>query len=282
MSADRFTIFKDETSPAIREVVTLEGEPVVFGVGDTVKLQGRMSGSTGPLKIDAAGTVDDPANGIVRYEWAAADTDTAGNLIAWWLLTLGGDDQSTPHFVVPIIDQLAADPGTGVYATVLDVKALGGFLAKAWKQAGTDVSEDDIATYLVLASSDIDLVLATHTTLPLDPTSAAAHGLRSLTADGALLRAINATWPSSLPGQILDARQQAQDRWTAGIEALKDGTHPVLDVLPVDGSAIDREASSLWTADPAYGLSGWCYGYPTDPLDYNPALRPGTYRDDVF
>lgn len=285
MSADRFTIYRNETGPSLKQVVTLEGEPVVFGVGDSVKLQARLSGTTGPLKINANAAIDDAPNGVVRYDWSAGDTDTAGLLIAWWLLTLSGEAQSSPAVVVPILDHASTDPGVGIYAAVLDVKALGGFLSDAWQESGTVVTEADLATFIVLASSDVDVILASAgIALPLTSLVAVA-GLRGLVADGALVLAINATWPNDPPGQALAARTAANDRWMAGLEGLRNGTHSVLDLLEQDAGNIDRSASSLWQAEPQYGLYGWYRGVfigAIDPDDLNPNLAPQSRRGDVL
>lgn len=284
--ADRFVIFKGQVGPDLREIVTLGGVPVVFTGGDSVKLQGYLSGqSPSPLKIDAAGDIEVPATGQVHYAWAAGDTDTAGSLILWWLITRGGETQSSPVFVVPVIDQRIDDPGTmGVYASVLDVKALGGFLSDAWTQS-SPVSERDLETFLALASGDIDVALAVAgATLPLtDPLPIAA--LRSLAADGALVRALDATWPKSLPAGALEIRTNAIKRFEDALRALEDGSSSIIAIIEQSQGAISGVASSLWTSEPAYGLYGWVNGVwigSTDPADWNPNLAPNVARADVL
>lgn len=282
--ADRFTIFKGQVAPDLREIVTLAGVPVVFVGGDTVKLQGRLTGTTGPLKIDAAADIEVPATGQVHYGWSAGDTDTAGTLLLWWLITHGGETQSTPAFTVPVIDQTTADPSLGTYASPLDVKALAGFLSTAWTQS-SDVSDRDLSTFLAFACGDIDVALAiAGAALPLtDPVPIAA--LRPLAADGALVRALDATWPKSLPSGALELRTNALARFAAGLRALEDGTSSVIELIQQGGGAIAGVASSLWTDEAAYGLYGWVNGIwygSLDPADYNPNLAPTFARADVL
>lgn len=279
-------MYKGQVGPDLREIVTLGGVPVVFSGGDTVKLQGYLSGEdSSPLKIDAAGDIENTATGQVHYAWAAGDTDTAGSLVLWWLVTRGGETQSTPVFVVPVVDQSLEDPGAmGVYASVLDVKALAGFLSDAWTQT-SPVSERSIETFLALASGDIDVALAVAgATLPLlDPLPIAA--LRSLAADGALVRALDATWPKQLPAGALEIRTNAIKRFEDALRALEDGSSGIIALIEQSAAAISGVASSLWTSEPAYGLYGWVNGVwvgSMDPADWNPNLAPNVARADVL
>lgn len=284
--ADRFVIFKDQIAPDLREIVTLGGEPAVFQPADTVKLQGYLSGEdSSPLKIDAAADVENMLTGQVHYGWQAGDTDEAGTLLLWWLITRGGEEQSTPVFAVPVLDATLEDPGTmGVYASVSDVKALAGFLSNAWTQA-SDVSERDIETFLALASGDIDVALTVAgATLPLtEPVTLAA--LRSLAADGALVRALDATWPKALPAGALEIRTNAIERFRDALKALEDGSSSIIAIIEQSQGAISGVASSLWIAEPAYGLYGWVGGVwmgSLDPADYNPNMAPNVARADVL
>lgn len=269
--ADRFLIFRGETQPSLREqLFDGEGEPLQFGVGDTVKLRARLSG-TDTLSIDTAAVIEDDDTGEVRYDWQPGDTDVAGHLIAWWFLTIGGNSISVPQFVIPIVDQLAVDPGVGVYASVLDVKALAGWLADKWTPT-SQPSEDDIGIYLAMTSGEIDAVLLSRgAALPLDPTGAVALALRSLTADGALVRALGSTWPSDPPAGVAELRKDARGRYYAGLAALAAGTHAA--ALALATTSESATASTLEIDDPTYGLCGhW------DEADRNPSLAPAFHR----
>lgn len=104
------TLWKNNRSPSLTDTISVDG--VAFDLtGSTVKLQARFEGSS-TLKIDTAATVVTPAAGTVRYDWAALDVDTAGDLIAWWRVTLpSAKTQDTPEFSVFILDHTDVIPG---------------------------------------------------------------------------------------------------------------------------------------------------------------------------
>lgn len=273
--SERFTIFKGQDRPSLSEYITLNGEPVSFGPSDTATLQGRLSGVPGALKIDASAVIENPATGLVRYDWQLSDTDTAGLLLLWWELVVAGETQSSPAFVVPVIDQVAHDPGVGVYASVLDVKALAGFLSDAWTQI-SETDEADIGVFLAMTSGEIDaILLSLGATLPLDVGSAPAAALRSLTADGALVRALGATWPTNPPAGVLELRSDARARYTAGIAGLLNRTHPA--ALALAQATANSVGGSLWTEEPSYGRWGY-----REPMDWDPALAPSFRRGQRF
>src|SRR4051794_37542646 len=72
-------------NPSITETITSGGSPVNLASA-TVKFKMRALNSS-ILKVDAAAVVVTPASGTVRYDWAAADVDTAGNYLVWWEVT---------------------------------------------------------------------------------------------------------------------------------------------------------------------------------------------------
>lgn len=77
------------------------GKPYVLGAADTVAF--RMVSSAGVVKVDNSAaavvstgspTTNTPAQ--VRYDWGAADVDTAGIYAAWFIVTSGGETQHFP------------------------------------------------------------------------------------------------------------------------------------------------------------------------------------------
>ena len=76
-------------------------EAVVLGAAETVTFR-MVNTSTGAVKIagEAAAIVSRGATATntpaeVRYDWAAADVDTAGEYAGWFIRTSGGE---TEHF----------------------------------------------------------------------------------------------------------------------------------------------------------------------------------------
>jgi hypothetical protein len=70
-----------------------------------------MRDAAGPVKIDTAATVVTAASGIVRYDWLAADTDTAGTFQAEFEVTYSdGKIETFPnasYIEVVITDDIA-------------------------------------------------------------------------------------------------------------------------------------------------------------------------------
>ena len=95
-----FYIKADDTAPSLRAVLEDE-DGVVDLTGATVAfvMRGRADsdGNVPALvKVDAAGVVVDAANGVVRYDWAAEDTDTPGTFDFEFKVTIDGVTASYP------------------------------------------------------------------------------------------------------------------------------------------------------------------------------------------
>lgn len=72
----------------------------------------HMRAPDGTLKIDAAAVIDGaPTSGVARYNWVAADTDTAGCFISEWEVTyVSGAIETFPndsHETITIFEDLA-------------------------------------------------------------------------------------------------------------------------------------------------------------------------------
>lgn len=80
-----FTIKQNDTSPALQATLQDYAGTAINLVGATVRF--HMKGLDGSVVVDAPMTVVSGVNGIVRYNWQAADTDTAGTYSAEFEVT---------------------------------------------------------------------------------------------------------------------------------------------------------------------------------------------------
>jgi hypothetical protein len=79
------------------------GLPVVLGVAETVSFRMVLS-SSGAVKVDdqacaivSLGLLSTSTPAEVRYDWAAADVDTAGTYTGWFIRVSGGETEHFPH-----------------------------------------------------------------------------------------------------------------------------------------------------------------------------------------
>lgn len=87
MAEHLFTIKRNDTSPSIKEILTLGGVAIDL-TGAAVIFRMTPKGGTTP-KVNAAASVVAPATqGLVRYSWIVGDTDTSGDFIREWQVTL--------------------------------------------------------------------------------------------------------------------------------------------------------------------------------------------------
>jgi hypothetical protein len=113
-------LYKGNRSPSLSDTIKVGGVPFDL-TGATVKLRMRLETSS-TLKIDATAVVTDAPNGKVRYDWASADVDTAGEYVAWWFVTLSnGKTQDSDEFQVEIRDHSLA---SGALCSLADVRML--------------------------------------------------------------------------------------------------------------------------------------------------------------
>ncbi len=74
--------------------------------GTTVRFNMKKDGATAP-KVDGAAVVINATQGFVRYDWAALDTDTAGNFTGEWEITDTAGRQRTvplrPKITIEIV-----------------------------------------------------------------------------------------------------------------------------------------------------------------------------------
>ena len=107
MSAGTFTIKRGDTSPSIRYALLPE---TVDLSAASVKFQMRKFRAAANL-IDADADVIQELPGIVQYDWASGDTDTAGLYQAEFRITYSDNTVETfPNsnfLIVDIVDDVA-------------------------------------------------------------------------------------------------------------------------------------------------------------------------------
>jgi hypothetical protein len=93
------TMFQGNLSPSVSDTIKVGGVPFDL-TGSSVKFCMRLRSSS-TLKVNVAAVIVSPTAGTVRYDWSGTDTDTAGEYVGYWSVTLpGGKVQDTPEFAV--------------------------------------------------------------------------------------------------------------------------------------------------------------------------------------
>lgn len=77
MATTDFTIKSDDQLPEIQAVLKDDNDSIVNLSGATVRFI-MTSKTDGSVKVDKPATVVTAAAGLVKYSWAATDTDTPG------------------------------------------------------------------------------------------------------------------------------------------------------------------------------------------------------------
>lgn len=168
------------------------------------------------------------------------------------------------------------------YATVAHVKARAGFLSDAWGEE-TKPSTTDVAGFLADVSGEIDAAIEGLGFSPPEEGSVPATALRGLNADGALLLALDATFPAGEGPAAATALQEAvRERYNLAWAALLSGKlAAVAAIEATTGDSTVPSATDFWEENPDYGLVP--RNLTDDPLgNPNPSLDPSVYRGMAF
>lgn len=80
-----FYLKQNDTQPALRAQLKDGDDVPIVLTGATIRF--HMRTISGTVKVDAAATIITAANGIVQYNWQAADTNTIGTYQAEFEVT---------------------------------------------------------------------------------------------------------------------------------------------------------------------------------------------------
>lgn len=127
----RFPIKRHDRLPALKVALTYRDGTAVSLVGATSPkfyMRSTSAADSTTPKVDGVATITDAANGLLQYDWAANDTDTAGSYLAEFEVQISGRRMTFPagdQLVVQVVGDLdgvdAAAAGVTFSEAVRDV-----------------------------------------------------------------------------------------------------------------------------------------------------------------
>lgn len=144
--AEHLTWNVGNRDPSITQTILDEnGDPVDLSAS-TVKFKMRAVGSS-TLKVDQPVSNTPGSDGVVRYDWASADVNTAGQWLVWWEVTTGVRTQDVYEDLIVILDHAAVNNS---YVELERLKS-------SVELTGTSYADVDILAAIESASRQIDL-----------------------------------------------------------------------------------------------------------------------------
>lgn len=142
--------FVNRRQPPLETTITTDGSTDPLPAGATLSFSMRPVASA-TLKVSAAAAtvVSEPGN-TGRYDWQAADVDTAGWYLGWWRVTAAGQDTDTPEFLI----HMQEHDDVGGYTELEEVRHALGLLGDGERHADKEIQEA-----IVAASRGIDQAL---------------------------------------------------------------------------------------------------------------------------
>jgi hypothetical protein len=110
---DTVTMFVGATEPPLLRTMKNAGKPIDLDAAGftSVGFSLRPAASSTPVIDEATAVIVDAVNGVVRYDWQDADTDTPGDYFAWWTLVTAAGTQDTSEFLVRIVEHKPTSTG---------------------------------------------------------------------------------------------------------------------------------------------------------------------------
>ena len=101
---------RNDRLPSIAAALTYSDGTVIDLTAATALKFIMRNAATGAVKINATAVIEDADSGLVRYDWAGTDTDTAGAYLAEWETVIGGNKITVPndgYLIVNIVEDIA-------------------------------------------------------------------------------------------------------------------------------------------------------------------------------
>lgn len=248
-----FVLYEGNREPSVTTQIQSNSVPVDLTAA-TVGFRMRPRNST-TLKVNAGATVTNAAQGLVRYDWGATDTDTPGAYFAWFTVTTGGRQQDTPEFEVEVREH-AGSTGANL-CTIDDVR-------RVLQTTVGDIGQDDEIDGLIPAASAAIMRRCEREFAP------ATDGATRTVQHYGGRRFIPIPWDLRAVTSVV-----LPDQWGAGAVTLTANTDYA--VSPLNGDGVLE-----WIEIPrcAYGRGWWSdgliritgnWGFPSVPVDVTQA-----------